>query len=108
MALGWKFMLPVALGYLVVVASAVLVLDVLGVQQGSLAFTGALFVMNLVLVGVLFVLVDRGRLISPASARARTREIERLRGLARQRVAAMRDPAFRDPARRDPSTVPSA
>jgi len=103
MALGWKFMLPVALGYVVVVASAVLGLDVLGLRQGSLAFNGALFVMNLLLVAVLFVVVDRGRLISPASARARTREIERLRGLARARVAAMRDPA-----RRDPSSVPTA
>ncbi len=98
MALGWKFMLPVALGYVVVVAAAVLALDVVGIRQGTLPFTASLFVMNLLLVAVLFVVVDRGRLISPASARTRTREIERLRGLARARVAAMRDPAFRDPS----------
>ncbi len=98
MALGWKFMLPVSLGYLVVVATAVLILDVFGVRQGTLAFNGALFVMNLLLVAVLFVVVDRGRLISPASARARTREIERLRGLARARVAALREPALREPS----------
>ena len=108
MALGWKFMLPVALGYVVVVASALLGLDVLGVRQGTWVFNLALLAMNLVLVAVLFVIVDRGRLISPASARARTREIERLRGLARARVAAMRDPAFGDVARRDSSSVPTA
>jgi hypothetical protein len=34
-----------------------------------------------------FVVLDRGRLISPASARAREDEVRRLRGLARERVA---------------------
>ena len=89
MALGWKFMLPVALGYLVVIASVLLGLQYLGFTPGTLAFNGALFVLNILLVGVLFVAVDRGRLISPTSARARTEEVERLRALARQRVAAM-------------------
>ncbi len=87
MSLGWKFMLPLALAYVVVIASATLALDALGVPRGTLPYTLALAALNVVLLVLVFVLLDRGRLISPASARAREGEVRRLRALARARVA---------------------
>jgi NADH-quinone oxidoreductase subunit H len=87
MSLGWKFMLPLTLAYVVVIAAATLGLDALGVARGSLVYTLALLGLNVVLLGLVFVLLDRGRLISPASARAREDEVRRLRGMARERVA---------------------
>ncbi len=87
MSLGWKFMLPLALAYVVVIASATLGLDALGLARGTLPYTLALVALNAVLLVLVFVLLDRGRLISPASARARESEVRRLRALARARVA---------------------
>ena len=87
MSLGWKFMLPLTLAYVVVIAATTLGLDALGVARGSLVYTLALLGLNVVLLGLVFVLLDRGRLISPASARAREDEVRRLRGMARERVA---------------------
>ena len=86
MSLGWKFMLPLALSYVVVVASATLGLDALGVPRGSLVYTLAMLAMNVVLLVLVFVLLDRGRLISPTSARARESEVRRLRAMARARL----------------------
>jgi NADH-quinone oxidoreductase subunit H len=51
-------------------------LDALGVARGSLVTRGAAR-LNVVLLGLVFVLLDRGRLISPASARAREDEVRR-------------------------------
>lgn len=79
MSLGWKFMLPVALAYIVVVAAAVLGLDMAGIARTSGAFLAAMGGINLVLVVLLFVILDRGRVISPAYSR-----------LERERVAALR------------------
>jgi NADH-quinone oxidoreductase subunit H len=90
MSLGWKFMLPLTLAYVVIIATVTLLLDVLGVARGSLPYTLALLALNIVLLGLVFVLLDRGRLISPASARARESEVQRLRALARARVARAR------------------
>lgn len=63
MALGWKFMLPGALGYIMAVALAVWLLDAAGVPFGR-AYALILFAVNAVLLGVLVRFVDRGRLIS--------------------------------------------
>jgi NADH-quinone oxidoreductase subunit H len=82
MALGWKLMLPLSLGYIVVMASAILGLDAAGVARGSWAFGGALLGLNVVIVGILFFLVDRGRLISPAYSRLDKRNVDKLRALA--------------------------
>ena len=84
MSLGWKFMLPVALGYIVVVAGAVLALDAAGVHAPWLRGL-ILLALNVVLCVALFVVLDRGRVISPASRRAREEELRRLRAVARQR-----------------------
>ncbi len=82
MALGWKLMLPLALGYIVVVAAAILGLDAAGVARGSWAFGGALLGLNVVIVAVLFFLIDRGRLISPAYSRLDKRNVDKLRALS--------------------------
>ena len=83
MALGWRVMLPLALAYIVVVAAAVLLLAMAGIQQGPLHGL-ILFAMNVVLVVLLFGWADRGRIISPASSRLDERELERMRNAARR------------------------
>jgi NADH-quinone oxidoreductase subunit H len=90
MALGWKFMLPLILGYVVVVAGATLALDAVGVSRASWWFPIIMFAINLVLLFVVFGLVDRGRLLSPASARSRADEIARLRQESRRSALAKR------------------
>ena len=78
MSLGWSVMLPIALAYIVIVASATLALDALGVVRGPL-FSAALLAMNVVLITLLLRWLDRGKLISPASARVGPTDLERLR-----------------------------
>ncbi len=86
MSLGWKLMLPVALAYIVIVASALLALDAAGLARTGWAFKGALMALNLVLVGVLFFILDRGRLISPAYSRLERERVARLRSVAQRRA----------------------
>jgi len=86
MSLGWKLMLPVALAYIVVVASVLLALDAAGVARTGWAFKGALMGINVVLVGVLFFILDRGRLISPAYSRLERERVARLRSVAQSRA----------------------
>jgi len=90
MSLGWKFMLPLALGYIVVIASVMLGLDASGIEYGPL-YGLALFGVNLALVMILFVMVDHGRIISPSYGRLDPHELEKLRGM-RQRSALARRP----------------
>ena len=78
MSLGWKVMLPIALGYITIVATAVLLLDMAGIARGPL-FGAMLFGMNVVLLVALFVFFDRGRIVSPAYSRLQKAEVERLR-----------------------------
>jgi NADH-quinone oxidoreductase subunit H len=82
MSLGWSVMLPIALAYIMIIASATLALDVLGVSRGPL-YSVALLGLNIVLLVWLFRWLDRGKLISPASARVGPVDLERLqaRGL---------------------------
>ncbi|GAB1341334.1 hypothetical protein MASR1M101_04610 [Gemmatimonas sp.] len=91
MSLGWSVMLPVALGYIVVIATATLGLDMLGVSRGPL-FSLALLALNVVLIAILLAWLDRGKLISPASARVGPTDLERLRArgldLSRRQLAA--------------------
>jgi len=70
MALGWKVLLPLALVYLTVLATAVWYLkDRLGWVYGP-GFSWALFGLNAVLAGLLFWWLDRGRIVSGSVARA--------------------------------------
>ncbi|HUR92268.1 MAG TPA: NADH-quinone oxidoreductase subunit NuoH [Gemmatimonadaceae bacterium] len=90
MSLGWKFMLPLALGYIVVIASVMLGLAASGIEYGPL-YGLALFGVNLALVMILFVMVDHGRIVSPAYGRLDPAELEMLRA-KRQRSALARRP----------------
>jgi len=83
MSLGWRLLLPLSLAYIVIVASVTLALDAVGMSRG-VAFGLVLFAVNIVLVVLLFFILDRGRIISPASARARAEEIRRLQELRRR------------------------
>jgi NADH-quinone oxidoreductase subunit H len=84
MSLGWKFMLPLALAYIVIVASLMLALDFAGLERGiwyGLAMLGV----NVVLVIITFFILDRGRIISPAYGRATPQQIARLRAVTAAR-----------------------
>ena len=104
MSLGWKLMLPLALGYIVVIAAAMLGLDALGIGRtgphAAQLYDLCLFAVNVVIVLVLFVVVDRGRLISPASARIRAAELARLRAVQRRSTLARRAGAAGTPVSR--------
>ena len=81
MSLGWKFMLPLALAYIVIIAGALLWLDWLGIRPGGMwgLLMGAL---NVTLAAIVFVMLDQGKLLSPASSRVRREEIARLRRMS--------------------------
>jgi NADH-quinone oxidoreductase subunit H len=81
MSLGWKILLPISLTYIVVIAGATLVLQYAGIYPESWKFAVTMLVMNLVLVGLLFGIIDRGRLISPAYSRLDKRNLDKLRGV---------------------------
>jgi NADH-quinone oxidoreductase subunit H len=85
MSLGWKFMLPLALGYIVAVATTIVTLDALGFARGSVPFHMGLILLNIVLVVVLFVILDRGRLITPAYSRLDKRDLSKLRAMSAPR-----------------------
>jgi NADH-quinone oxidoreductase subunit H len=71
MALGWKVMLPLALVYVSVIASAIWVLhDLLGWSYDA-RFNLALFALNVVLAVPLFFVLDRGHIISGSVAQER-------------------------------------
>ena len=93
MSLGWKFMLPLALAYIVITGGAILVLDMLQVPRsvqwfGISPFWAALGVLNLVLAVLVFVVLDRGRIISPAYSRLSPIQIARLRAMSAGRSLA--------------------
>ena len=78
MSLGWKILLPLALAYIVVVASLMLALDAAGIERG-LTYGLIFLAVNVVLLGLFFLLLDRGKLVSPAWGRASAEELRRLR-----------------------------
>jgi NADH-quinone oxidoreductase subunit H len=93
MSLGWKVLLPLSLSYIVITGGAILVLDMLRVPRGVQwfgisPFWAALGVLNLVLAVLLFVLLDRGRIISPAYSRLSPIQIARLRAMSAGRSLA--------------------
>ena len=83
MSLGWKFMLPLALAYIVIIAGVTLALDAAGLPRttGSIVnpYGLALLATNLVLVVAIFLILDRGRVVSPASSRLALAQVQRLR-----------------------------
>lgn len=81
MSLGWKLMLPLALAYITIIGTAVLALDRAGIARGPV-YGAILFGMNVVLVVLLFVVLDRGRIVSPAYSRLDREEVARLRDMS--------------------------
>src|ERR1700761_6681738 len=65
MSLGWKVMLPLALSYIVVISGVILGFDRLGLPRGPI-YGVAMFAVNIMLLVILFRIIDRGRIISPA------------------------------------------
>jgi NADH-quinone oxidoreductase subunit H len=86
MSLGWKLLLPVALTYIVIMATAVLGLQIAGFGPASWQFNAALFGLNVLLVLLLFFVLDRGRIVSPASSRLDPTHLARLRALTAARI----------------------
>src|SRR3979490_3280997 len=78
MSLGWKFMLPLALTYIVIIAAVLLGLSASGIPEGAW-WTAILGSINIALVIILFAILDRGRIISPAYGRMHPKEVERLK-----------------------------
>jgi len=89
MSLGWKVMLPTALTYIVVIAAAVLGLQAAGIQEGNIVFNAALLAINVVLVVVAFVVLDRGRVVSPANPRLAKADLQTLRQAYRRHHAGL-------------------
>ena len=77
MSLGWKFMLPLALVYIVLIAAVMLGLSAAGIQHGTHVRRDSRLRSTLRLMIVLFAILDRGRIISPAYGRMPKQEIER-------------------------------
>ena len=82
MSLGWKLLLPLSIGYIVAVASVIVTLDALGFARGSVPFHLGLILLNIAAVVILFMIIDRGRVISPAYSRLNQRDLEKLRAVS--------------------------
>jgi NADH-quinone oxidoreductase subunit H len=67
MSLGWRFLLPLALSYIVLIASILLGLQAMGVQGGKVQ-SAVLFAVNVVVLLAVFVVFDRGRIVSPTTS----------------------------------------
>ena len=81
MSLGWRVMLPLALGYIVLIATTLLILQAVGIEPGPM-HSLVLLMENICILLLLFVMVDEGRIISPAYGRAQQARIARLRSRA--------------------------
>ena len=57
----------------------IVTLDALGFAHGSVPFHMGLILMNLAAVIILFMIIDRGRVISPAYSRLNQRDVAKLR-----------------------------
>ena len=86
MALGWKVMLPLALAYIIVMAGAILGLSYFGYVRGSWQFGATLLVLNIIVLAVVFLILDRGRIVSPAYSRLDRRNLQKLRRAALDRA----------------------
>jgi NADH-quinone oxidoreductase subunit H len=84
MSLGWKFMLPLALVYIVLIASVMLGLSAAGINQDEKIYPAILGSVNVAMVIILFAILDRGRLISPAYGRMHPKEVDRLKQVEKQ------------------------
>ena len=90
MSLGWKVLLPMTLAYIMIIAGAVLGLDMARVPR-DWHFALSMFALNAVIMVLVFWVLDRGRIVSPASSRIRSAELERLRTLSRRSALTPRE-----------------
>jgi NADH-quinone oxidoreductase subunit H len=90
MSLGWKILLPGSLAYIMVIGAAVIGLDMARVPR-DWHFALSMFALNAVIMVLVFWVLDRGRIVSPASSRIRTEELERLRALSRRSALTPRE-----------------
>jgi NADH-quinone oxidoreductase subunit H len=86
MSLGWKVLLPTALVYIMVIAAAVLGLQIAGFGPSSWQFNAALLGLNVFVVIIVFFVLDRGRIVSPAYSRLDSAHLERLRAATAARM----------------------
>ena len=93
MSLGWKVLLPTALVYIMLVAGSVIALQIAGFGSGSWQFHAALFGLNVLVVVLVFFLLDRGRIVSPAYSRLDPAHLERLRAATAARMQRSELPA---------------
>jgi NADH-quinone oxidoreductase subunit H len=85
MSLGWKVFLPVSLAYIMITASLILALDAARIERGFV-YGLILFAANAVMLGIILIVLDRGRIISPASPPMIGSRLARLRELAESRA----------------------
>lgn len=85
MSLGWKIMLPIALAYVTIVAGMILALDKAGLPRGH-KYGLVMFGVNIVLCVLLFFVLDRGRIISPAYSRLDKANVNRLRAITKAKT----------------------
>ncbi|MDO8502979.1 MAG: NADH-quinone oxidoreductase subunit NuoH [Gemmatimonadaceae bacterium] len=81
MSLGWRVMLPLALAYIIIIAAAILILDSAGIKEGAM-YASILGAINMALVVVLFAILDRGRILSPAYGRVQAERLARLQRIS--------------------------
>lgn len=82
MDLGWKVMLPTALGYVTLIAVTILALDSFGVSFGSFWFGGVLTVVSVLATVVFLWLLDNNRVLRGGSAMRQDRLERRRSGAA--------------------------
>ena len=90
MSLGWKLLLPMTLAYIMIIAGAVIGLDAARVPR-DWHFAMSMLALNVVIMGLVFWVLDRGRIVSPATSRIATVELDRLRTLSRRSALAPRE-----------------
>jgi NADH-quinone oxidoreductase subunit H len=90
MSLGWKVLLPTTLAYILVVAGAVLGLDAARVPR-DWHFALSMLALNVVIMVLVFWVLDRGRIVSPASSRIAAPELDRLRTMSRRSALTPRE-----------------
>jgi hypothetical protein len=74
------------LAYIVIIAGGTLALEAAGIHPADWKFAVIMLVVNIVLLGIIFGVIDRGRLISPAYSRLDKRDMERLRRVRYERA----------------------
>ncbi|MFL5562153.1 MAG: NADH-quinone oxidoreductase subunit NuoH [Gemmatimonadaceae bacterium] len=90
MSLGWKVLLPMTLAYILIVAGAVIGLDVARVPR-DWHFALSMLALNVVIMALVFWVLDRGRIVSPASSRIAGSELDRLRTMSRRSALTPRE-----------------